>query len=66
MITVETPVPHGDDLMRAAAWLEDQADEANAVAGALSGQRTLTTEADRTRETAAWLRRQAREGTDSD
>lgn len=53
------PAPNPDDLLRAAAWLEDQADEANGAASAFSGERSFTAEAARTRQTAAWLRDQA-------
>lgn len=53
------PAPSPDDLLRAAAWLEEQADEADNTASVLSGERSFTAEASRTRQTAAWLRDQA-------
>lgn len=53
------PTPNRDDLLRAAAWLEDQADEADSAASVLSGEHSFTAEAFRTRQTAAWLRGQA-------
>lgn len=53
------PTPNRDDLLRAAAWLEDQADESDDTASVFTGERSSTTEAFRTRETAAWLRSQA-------
>lgn len=56
------PTPNTDDLLRAAAWLEDQADEADAVASVFTGKRDTTVEGARTRDTAAWLRRQTEPG----
>lgn len=54
------PRPNSDDLLRAAAWLDEQADEADAVAGTLSaGGQGTTQEGHRTRKTAEWLRDQA-------
>lgn len=50
--------PNNDDLLRAASWLEDQADEADAVADAFTGDRVSTAEATQTRQTATWLRHQ--------
>lgn len=53
------PAPDRDDLLRAAAWLEDQADEADSTASTLAGMNQFTAEAFRARQTAAWLREQA-------
>lgn len=53
------PAPNPDDLLRAAAWLEDQADETDNTASVLTGEPSFTAEASRTRQTAAWLRHRA-------
>lgn len=59
MTTTPDAAPNNADLLRAAAWLEDQADEADAVARAFTDHRVSTAEAALTRQTAAWLRQQA-------
>lgn len=55
----EVLAPNSDDLLRAAGWLEEQADEADSVAAVFSGGRSSTIEAKLTRQTAAWLRSMA-------
>lgn len=55
----EDPAPNSDDLLRAAAWLEEQADEADSIARMLSADTSSTKEARLTRQTAGWLRSQA-------
>ena len=47
-------------LLRAAAWLEDQADEADSVASVFSGECSFTAEGSRTRQAAAWRSKAAR------
>lgn len=57
----DAPAPNNDDLVRAAAWLDDQADEADAVARTFTDNYVPTTEGTLTRQTAVWLRNQASE-----
>lgn len=49
-------IPSTDDLVLAAAWLDEQADAAYTAAGPFYGRRRPTKGAAQTRQSAAWLR----------